>query len=162
MIGLYLVGERLLVASSGRLHGKLGNVVAPQLLGAYALLDQCLDPVSNHGAGVLLYGSFQCPLVVVDEQAAKVRHLLACLCLQELQAAHQRVGRATAQLSLVLDWGTGRAQVHRRRQGWRRRRYCRIQLVALIWTIGHPSIPGIDRVGLLHLPCLSLWVDGFA
>ena len=29
----HLVGKRLLVASSGRPHGELGNVVAPQFLG---------------------------------------------------------------------------------------------------------------------------------
>src|SRR5439155_2971074 len=113
-IGRDLMRERFPVAGGGRLQRELRDGVRPRLLRARALLRQRLDAVAQHGPCVLLDGVLHHPLVVVDEQPAQVGERDAVLAFQELERADERVARAAAQATLILDRRAGPSEIDRR------------------------------------------------
>lgn len=103
-----------------RLAQHLLDVVGPQILGASALGLEGLDAEVEVGATVLVGLAVEVALVVVDEQARNVDEVAARSLLQVLERASQRVGRAAADVALILDRRHVSAQVDEVRHAERR------------------------------------------
>src|SRR5579859_1064941 len=135
--------QRVAVALRGRLFRKLRRIVRPLALGAYALFSDALDAVADAGARVGARGALYRPLVVVDEEARggeAGRQLL--FELVELKGAGDGVGRATAELPLVVDGRTLGAQVGAARQRDQDGRWRGVEIVAVVWLVGNPTVAG--------------------
>src|SRR5262249_15047563 len=77
--------------------------VRPLELGTDAIARDRLDAVANHRAAVDRHRAFDDALVVVDEQARRHEVAHALLHAVELDRARDGVGRAAAQVALVVD-----------------------------------------------------------
>ena len=140
---------RLAVHLRGRLLREFRDVVGPARLGWRAELCDRLDAVTDLGARVLRHGAFHHAFVVIDEEPRRRRRvLLLLLPLVQLEDRADRVGRARAELPLVVDRRHLRAQAHAcgQRLGGRdgeqvvaHVRCVRAPAVALLLTDGEPS-----------------------
>src|SRR5260221_6712996 len=146
--------QRGAVALLGRFRGELRDVVRPQRLGTESALDDGLDAIADLCAGVTADRACERALVVVDEQT-RGHHRIgrALLALEKLQRAGYGVGRARAELALVVAVEEAVAEVDLRRQGPRDLRRRLIAIVALVGNVTDPS-ESLDSHAL-RLPALS-------
>src|SRR5207253_4003846 len=130
-----------------RLFSEISNAIRPFRFRTNALLSQRFDSVAEKGAAVLIHGAFDRALVVVNKEAAKVDKFGAVLDLKKLERANERVGRAAAELSLIFDRRTFRAQIDFARQFFDPRFDCGVSEIALVRQVRQPAVPfGRTRV----------------
>src|SRR5256884_6223321 len=113
------------IAALGRLVSEFHDVVRPQLLRAEAALGHRLDAIADLRPRVAVDRPFQRALVVVDEESRRHDGMgRAFLALANLKRAGDGIGRARAQLALVVaGWKSGpQVRLRRQRLGqeWRR------------------------------------------
>ena len=123
-----------------------GGVIGPLSLGADALLVDSGDAVADLRAAVGRRAALDLALVVVDEEARG--HEVPQVLLQQLELEGPRygVGRAGADLPLVVDGGAVRAEIGAGRQvvGYGLGRH--EHKVARVWEVGLPAVAG-DAAG---------------
>lgn len=126
----------LVEASARRSGAELLHVVRPFVLRTDPEPADRFQTIADHRPAVTVDGALHVSLVVVDEQPRRQEILEMLGHLLELVRRGDRVGRAAAQPTLVVDgWALG-AQVRRGRQvrQYRRRR-------------GERVVPGIGQIG---------------
>src|SRR6266511_2129532 len=132
------VAERLLQ----RLRPELRERIGPQPFVRRALMRDRLDPVADHRAGILVDRPLDDALVVVDEEARRLKDVDELLFhLVELESRCDRIRRAAAEASLVVDGRTGVAQIDRagKRPEVPERRF--EHPIALVGKIRNPAVP---------------------
>src|SRR6185437_14363742 len=116
---------------------ELGDVIRPETLRRCAQRGHALDPIANLRAGVAFDRAFHRALVVVNEQPR--RHEL--LLLIELDCPSNCIGRATAELALVVYRRALLRQIDLGRNVTLNWRWSGIHEVALVGKIRDPPIP---------------------
>src|SRR5947207_9113265 len=100
----------------GLFSGEIANAIRPFLFRTNALFGRRLDSVAKKRADVLPHRPFDRALVVVNKEPAKIDKRRAVLDLEKLERADQRVGGATAELSLIFNRRTLLSQINFCRQ----------------------------------------------
>ncbi len=132
MIGSNLVLLRRRVTRASRFFFERGDVIRPLLFWTHALFRERLDSVSNKGATILIYCSFDCSLVVVDKQPTEINKLLAILYLKKLKCANQGIRGAAPEISLIFNRRTFVSEINSWRQRRSFRRNCRIGEISMV------------------------------
>src|SRR5947207_11288252 len=125
----------------GLFSGEIANAIRPFLFRTNALFGERLDSVAKKRAAVLPHRPFDRTLVVVNKEPAKIDKLGAVLDLEKLERADQRVGGATAELSLVFNRRTFLSQINfcwQLRQSWCN---CAVGKIEMVGQIRQPSVP---------------------
>src|SRR5437016_13150314 len=124
-----------------RFLGEIANAVRPFFLRTDTLFGERLDSVAKKRAAVLPHRPFDRALVVVNKEPAKIDKRRAVLDLEKLEGADQRVGGATAELSLVFNRRTLLSQINfcrQLRQSWCN---CAVGKIAMVGQVWQPSVP---------------------
>src|SRR5204862_8241374 len=91
MIRSHLMFLRVGITFPIRLLGEISNAIRPFRFRTNTLLSQRFDSVAQKRAAILIDRAFDCALVVVNKEPAKIDKLGAVLDLKKLEHANQRV-----------------------------------------------------------------------
>src|SRR5205814_5783340 len=125
----------------GRFPGEIANAVRPFLFRTNALFGERFDSVAKKCAAVLPHRPFDRALVVVNKEPAEIDKRRAVLDLEKLERADQRVGGATAELSLVFNRRTFLSQINFWRQLRQPRCDYAVGKIAMVGQVRQPSVP---------------------